>query len=225
MWRERAPGLWTADMPVVRLGFELGARMTVVRLPGGGLWVHSPVALTPEIRAGLAAAGPVTDVLAPSRWHWGHLREYAAAYPEARVWAPEALHGRLGGLNLRPALSDAPPSEWDGAIALRGFRGSRLYDEFDFHHTATGTLILTDLLFHFPHTRPPATRLYARLLGILGVVSASKSFRLTVRDPAAVRDSLQALLAWEWDRLIFAHGDLPEAGGREAFRRAFADYL
>src|SRR5690242_14804067 len=65
--REPAPGqLWIAEMPAAKFGFEFGARMTVVRLPGGGLFLHSPIALTPELRRELDALGPVRCVIAPS---------------------------------------------------------------------------------------------------------------------------------------------------------------
>ena len=43
MLREIAPGLWVAERPHRFAGVELGARMTVIRLADGGLFVHSPV--------------------------------------------------------------------------------------------------------------------------------------------------------------------------------------
>ena len=39
---EIAPELWIAEQPLRYLGFEVGRRMTVVRLTGGGLLIHSP---------------------------------------------------------------------------------------------------------------------------------------------------------------------------------------
>jgi hypothetical protein len=44
-------GLWVAAAPLSFLGLHLGTRMTVVRLAGGELWVHSPIAATPELNA------------------------------------------------------------------------------------------------------------------------------------------------------------------------------
>ena len=40
--------VWTTTAPLTMLGLHLGTRMTVVRLPSGGLWVHSPIPLDAE---------------------------------------------------------------------------------------------------------------------------------------------------------------------------------
>src|SRR5262249_51777678 len=73
-----ADQLWIADMDAQRGGFEFGARMTVVRLPGGELWLHSLVALTPELRQELDGLGPVRFLVAPNRLHYQHLAEFAS---------------------------------------------------------------------------------------------------------------------------------------------------
>jgi hypothetical protein len=223
-----APDLWTVDAEWSPGGFALGARATVARLPDGGLWLHSPVALTPERRAALDALGPVTDIVAPSRMHFAHVRETAAAYPAARVWAPALLLPRLSGLSPR-LLPESPPAEWQGAVDLAPFRGSRLYDEHDFHYRfpngAGGALILTDLLFNVPRSRPPLTRFLAGAMGFLGRAAVSRTFALTVGDRTQVRASLERLLAWEWDCLILSHGECVPSGGRDAFRDAFDRYL
>jgi len=44
-------GLWAAAAPTTFLGLHLGTRMTVVRLSGGGLFLHSVVPMTGPRRA------------------------------------------------------------------------------------------------------------------------------------------------------------------------------
>src|SRR5262249_42579121 len=95
-------------------------------------------------------------------------------------------------------------------------------DEVDFFHPATRTLILTDLCFQIPADSPPLTRFVMRRLGILGRFAASKSFRVTIRDRAAVISSLERILAWDFDRIIISHGEIVERNSRAAFREAFA---
>ncbi|MBK7824817.1 DUF4336 domain-containing protein [Nannocystis sp.] len=51
MLQQLAPALWIADHRLKIMGAEFGARMTVIRLGRGGLFVHSPVTLTPELHA------------------------------------------------------------------------------------------------------------------------------------------------------------------------------
>jgi hypothetical protein len=45
--RQLDSDLWVAESPMRFFGLELGARMTVIRLAGSRLLVHSPVAATP----------------------------------------------------------------------------------------------------------------------------------------------------------------------------------
>ncbi len=222
MLRELVPGaLWTAEMPASKGGFEFGARMTAVRLPDGGLWLHSPIALTPGLRAALDAAGPVRALVAPSGFHYEHVREFAQAYPEARVDVAEKAAGALKGVRIDGTLGETPPAAWGGALEQLPFRGSRLYDEVVFFHPATRTLLLTDLLFNIPPERGLSTRVWARLLGVLGKPSMSRSFKLTLRDRDAARACVERILAWDFDRITLTHGDLVERGGREAFRAAY----
>jgi hypothetical protein len=66
MLHEVAPGLWVVERPQRFAGAELGARMTVIRLADGGLFVHSPVALDPALSRELTALGEVRCVIAPT---------------------------------------------------------------------------------------------------------------------------------------------------------------
>jgi len=65
MLRQLANDLWVTQRRQRFLGLELGTRMTVVRLAGDELLVHSPVALDPHTRAELDRLGRVAYVVAP----------------------------------------------------------------------------------------------------------------------------------------------------------------
>src|SRR5690242_12829448 len=95
--------LWVAARPLKLIVGDVGCRMTVIRLPSGGLLLHSPVALDPPTRQAIDALGPVRWIVGPSKVHHIFLGEYASAYPDARlVGAPGlaekrrdlAFHGR-----------------------------------------------------------------------------------------------------------------------------------
>ena len=49
MLRQLDRDLWVAEQPLRFVGLEIGARMTVVRLPDGRLVVHSPIGYTDEL--------------------------------------------------------------------------------------------------------------------------------------------------------------------------------
>ena len=61
-----APDIWVGEGPVVSfVGFPYLTRMVVVRLSGGALFVWSPIALSPEIKAAVDALGPVRFLISP----------------------------------------------------------------------------------------------------------------------------------------------------------------
>ena len=77
--QQLASDLWVSDTPLRFLGLEVGARMTVVRLPDGGLWLHSPVRAAPELVREVQALGPVTCLVAPNKLHHLFVGEWQQA--------------------------------------------------------------------------------------------------------------------------------------------------
>jgi hypothetical protein len=67
--RQLDSDLWVSESPLRFLGLEVGARMTVVRLSGGRLWLHSPVPAIPELIEQVRALGEVAYLVAPNRFH------------------------------------------------------------------------------------------------------------------------------------------------------------
>lgn len=64
-----AEGLWLADGPVLQIaGFGYPTRMAVMSLPAGGLFVWSPVALTPALRQAVGALRPSRPFRASFVW-------------------------------------------------------------------------------------------------------------------------------------------------------------
>ena len=55
--------------PLRFLGLEVGARMTIVRLSGSKLLLHSPIEETPELVREVRALGTVAHIIAPNRLH------------------------------------------------------------------------------------------------------------------------------------------------------------
>ncbi|MCP4006893.1 MAG: DUF4336 domain-containing protein, partial [bacterium] len=75
--------LWIADSHLRFIGLEVGARMTVVRLPGPKLLLHSPIAATPDLVREVKALGPVAYIVAPNRLHHLFISEWQRACPDA----------------------------------------------------------------------------------------------------------------------------------------------
>ena len=219
--RPLAPDLWVADRPQTFYGLPVGTRMTVIRLADGALLLHSPVALDAQLRSELDAIGRVRYVVAPNRVHHLYAGDVAKAYPEARLWVGPGLERKRPDLTFVAVLGDDAPEEWRDAVAQVFFRGRPYENEVVFFHRPSRTLILCDLAFNFGPRTATSTRLLMQLVRSYGVFGPSKLDPLLIRDRAAARASLERILAWDFDRVVVAHGDVLESGGREALRAGY----
>jgi hypothetical protein len=219
---ELAENIWIAERPQRFYGIEVGTRMTVIRLAGGNLLLHSPVLLDPELRRELDSIGRVRFTVAPNRVHHLHAGEVAAVYPEARLWVAPGLERKRPDLVSAGVLGDAAPAEWKAEVDQVFFRGRPYENEVVFFHRASRTLILCDLAFNFGPRAAAPTRLLMRLLRSYGRFGPSRLDPLLIRDRRAARQSLERILDWDFDRVVVAHGDVLERGGREALRLGYA---
>jgi hypothetical protein len=222
MLRELAPDLWVAESAQRFHGLEVGARMTVMRLEDGSLLLHSPLRLDPELRGELDARGSVRFAVAPNRLHHLYAGEVVRAYPNVRLWVGPGVERKRPELAIAGLLGDEAPPEWRGQVDQLLFRGRPYENEVVFLHRASRTLILCDLAFNFGPQMPWATRLVARAIGSYRHFGPSRLDPLLIRDRPAARNSLERILAWDFDRVVLAHGDVFETGGRAALRDGYA---
>jgi hypothetical protein len=186
--------------------------------------LHSPVPLDDATRQALDREGPVRWIVGPSKVHHLYLGDYARAYPDALLCAAPGLAEKRKDLRFDRVLDDAVAPPWGDEIRMRLFRGAPLMNEVVFFHPATRTLLLTDLAFNVPPDGGNA-RLFHRLVGATGRFGPHRVVRLGIRDHRAARASLDAILAWDFDRVVVTHGDVLETGGHAAMRVAFASLL
>lgn len=222
MPRELHRDLWVVERPLAVLGAELGARMTVIRLADGGLVLVSPVRPDDRLREALASLGPVVALVAPNRFHHLYLARAAREWPSARVLVAPGLPGKRPDLRCDEVLGDEPPSLWAGQLDQLVFRAAPALSEVAFRHLASGTLVLTDLAFNLRRAPNAWTRIAARLYGVWNRFGPSLAVRLAIRDRAAARAEIDAILEWGCDRVVVAHGDVLATGGVEALAAAFA---
>ena len=212
MLRRLADDVWVTERPQRFFGLPVGARMTVIRLSGGRLLLHSPLPLDAEIRAELDALGRVAYAVAPNRLHHLYAGDVVRAYPDARLWVAPGLPEKRPDLVHAGVLGDEAPVEWRGELEQAFFRGRPYENEVAFFHPATRTLILCDLAFNFGPRDAWPTRVLMSLLRSYGKLGPSRLDPLLIRDRAAASASLERILAWDFDRVIVAHGDVQESG-------------
>jgi uncharacterized protein DUF4336 len=222
MLNQRAPDLWTADQPQRFGGFEVGTRMTVIRLPERRLFLHSPIQLTAELRAGLDALGAPGFVIAPNRLHHLYATDYTTAFSDVQLFVAPGLQIKRPDLHPTAILDDTAPLGWRDHIDQIVVRGYPMLNEVVFFHRTSRTLLISDIAFNIHVDSPALTRWAFRACGGYGRFGPTLLERLFVRDRAAARASLQRILSWDFDRVILAHGRVLDSGGRDAFRRGYA---
>jgi hypothetical protein len=220
--RRLADDLWVAERAQTFYGLPVGTRMTVIRLRGERLLLHSPVTLDPPLRAELDRLGRVCFAVAPNRVHHLYAGDVAKAYPGTRLWIAPGLERKRPDLVYEAILGDEAPEAWRGELDQVFFRGRPYENEVAFFHRASRTLILCDLAFNFGPSAAAPTRLLMKLLRSYGRLSPSKLDPLLIRDRRAAGASLERILAWDFDRVIVAHGDIQERGGYELLRDGYA---
>jgi hypothetical protein len=220
--RQLAENLWIADRPQTFYGLPVGTRMTVIRLAGGRLLLHSPVELDDGLRAELDALGRVAYAVAPNRVHHLHAGEVARHYPGTRLWIGPGLERKRPDLVYEAVLDDDPPPEWRDEVGQVFFRGRPYENEVVFFHRASRTLVICDLAFNFGPGTPTPTRILMKLLRSYGRLGPSTLDPWLIKDRGAARESLERILAWDFDRIIVTHGDVLDAGGHDILRSGYA---
>lgn len=223
-----AEDIWIVDGPVIRFGPALlkmpfPTRMTVIRLASGELFIHSPTALVPELKAEVQAIGKPRFVIGPNRIHYWWIPEWRKAWPEAQIYlAPRIKEQADGRIDLPAIELDRDAGyPWDAEIATLPVAGSFM-TEVVFFHFASRTLVLTDLIENFePRKLGPFTRLLTWLGGARDPDGQTpRDMRLTFAKPQ-VKAAVEKMISWNPERVILAHGRWYETNGVAELRRAF----
>lgn len=217
-----APDIWHAQHQFVVNGVHVSSRMTVVRLRDGSLWQHSPIPLTPALRAAVEALGKITYLVAPSKVHHLFIGDWAAAYPQALLFGAPGLAAKRPDLREMRVLSSSGEPEWMEELGQLQFGGIPFANEFVWFHWPSRSLILTDLCQWWQGDLPLASRLYARVTGVRKGLAVPRTIRLITRDRQAARASAEKILQWPIERVIVAHNSIVEQDARSILARALA---
>ncbi len=223
------PEIWIVDGPAIRFyGMPFSTRATVVRLANGELWVHSPTHLTEDLRAEVAALGPVRHLIAPNWIHYAYVNAWQAAFPEAVAWAAPGVKERADkkgmAITFDRDLGDEAESPWAGEIEQMIVRGSRVHHEAVFLHRASRTLVLTDLIENFEAGNLPWwMRIFARMAGIVDPDGQMpRDMRATFSGHReTLRAAVERMIGWQPEAVIVAHGRWYRENGVAELRRAF----
>lgn len=222
--------LWIVDGPTIRFGvpglrFPFPTRMTVVRLAGGNLFIHSPTQRAPDLEREICRTGTPRWIVGPNRLHYWWIPEWKSAFPTADVYlAPRIKEQARGRIDFATLPLDGDRSfPWDQEIATLPIAGSYM-TEIEFFHRPSRTLILTDLIENFETHKLQS--LVMRWLTRLGGVrdpdgQTPRDMRLSfAKRKDQVRAAVEQMIAWNPERVILAHGRWYERNGASELRRA-----
>jgi hypothetical protein len=223
-----AEDIWIVDGPEIRLeiaglGVPFPTRMTIVRLPDSGLWLHSPVRPSDRLVSELGRLGRVRFLIAPNSLHYWWLPEWQALFPRAVSFGAPGVRQRAKRAVFIPnELTSDPPSAWSGVLDQQPVLSHAL-SEVAFFHRPSRTLILTDLIenFELRRVRPFWLRLLLRIGGATDPDGkAPLDLQLTfLGRRRQLRAAVDRMVAWGPERLILAHGRwYPENATAELLR-------
>jgi uncharacterized protein DUF4336 len=203
-------------------GVRMPGRSTVLRLAGGALVVHAPLPIDETTATEIAAIGDVRLLVAPNRLHWMFLKSAKERYPDARVLGAPGLEKKLGSFPFEPLPARGTIDGIGEALSIERIDGAPSMSEHAFFHAPSSSLIVTDLIFNVRHAKGFLMNVLLRAAGAHEKTAQSRAWRLFVKDRAAAGRSASRILAWDFRRVVMAHGDVVSEDARERTLRALA---
>ncbi|GAB6260291.1 DUF4336 domain-containing protein [Photobacterium sp. CCB-ST2H9] len=218
--------VWIADgkaVPFFTLPYT--TRMTVVVLPDGKLWIHSPIELTPQLIQRVSELGEVAYLIAPNHLHHLFIEQWQQAFPGALTYGTDEVIKKRQDLVFHASLKTEQMYPWQPEIQHLLFTGSKAMQECVFFHQASRTLILTDLIENFPSDAfKPWQRLIAKGAGVMAPHGKTPlDWRLSFAfSKAEARQHLEQMLRWEPEVIVLSHGEMITSEATDFLRRSFS---
>ena len=193
--KQLSDNLWTVTAVVPKMG-GMVRRMMVVRGQGGGLLVHSAIAMDEAGMAWLDSLGPVEVIVVPNGWHRMDAPRYKARYPEARVICPRGSTKRVRQVvPVDGHYGEIGPFPNDPSVSMAHHPGLREIEGVIKVQSEDGlTAIFNDALFNIDHMPGFFGFVYGKLMGNAGGPRITTIARLfMVQDRSAYRRHLEAI--------------------------------
>jgi len=214
-----AEGLHCAESEIkMPGGVRMNTRMTVLRLGNGKLLVHSPIRLDEALAKSIDALGEVAYIVAPNCMHHLFFGPCAERHKNAKTFGPPGLAEKVPSLRIDEVLTDTAPSVWADELEQLVVQGAPKMSEVVLFHKPTRTLIVSDLFFNIVHPANFMTKVLTTFTGTRGKLAKSRIWSVLMNDKTAFEASVRKVLAWDFDRLVMAHGEIVEKNAGEKAR-------
>lgn len=213
---QRGDGLWTSDGALDRGGFPL--RMALLQADDARTLLWSPIKMSDAVAEALDAKGRPFAALAPNAFHHLYLGAAGERFKGMQLWAAPGVAKKQPSLTLRTldlAPGEPRPEELAPGIVALVVPGIPKLNEVVLFHRPSRTLLVADLLFNMQTYDSWLIDLMLLTAGTRKRFAQSRLIGLLTKDPAAVRAAQQEILAWDFHRVVMAHGDVVESGAKD----------
>jgi hypothetical protein len=168
------------------------------------------------------AIGPVRHIVSPNKLHYLFLQQWAAHWPDARIYAPPGLARKKPALHFDAELDGRRISPWNSDIDYTVFRGSFAMEEVAFCHRASRTAIIGDLIQRFTDEHLTGWKgMVMKLGGLAGETGGTpRDWRASFLRHGPARAALHQVLQWNPERLLIAHGSCAQSGAADIIAKA-----
>ncbi len=221
--------IWISDYPVHYAGCDFQARMSIVRLSNGDLFLHSPSEINGELKAEIDLLGKVAFIVAPGTYHYLHIPSAQQAFPEAETLICPGIEQKRPEMAFDWILGDQADARLEKDFEQVLVRGNRLISEVAFFHKPTKTLFLVDLIENMTEKTPGIGLVlkfwWKVVFHMWNNPKPAPEYRIGWKDRSAARKSLQKIMEWDFRQIILAHGDLVRTGAKDFARKAWLNLL
>ncbi len=201
-------------------GVYLPLRSVLVTTPTGNILI-SPIEFTGEQLENIQSQGDVIAIVAPSALHNLWVVQAKNRFRKAAVWGVPGLKAHNPAVPCDKLLTrDAWPFIAD--LIPQPLAAIDDLDEVVFLHPESKSLIVMDLVFNIKKPQGLLAPIVYRVFDSYKKLSVSKMFARKIKDRAAFRASIEKVLAFDFDRLVMAHGDIVATNGKAKLREALS---
>lgn len=228
---EYIPGkIYIVEYPIRYGGMDLFSRMTLVRLRDGALWVHSPCPIDDQLANKIKFLGNVTYIVAPGTFHHLHVPDFQSHFPDAETFICPGLEKKRADIKFDWILGNRPDHRWQSEFDQIAITAARLIAEVAFNHRATRTLILVDLLENIgdDYTHDAGLLLkfwWKAVFHMWNNPRAAPEYQIAWGHRDVVRQGLETILSWDFERIILAHGNIIESEAKAIATRAWQNVI
>jgi len=222
--------IFIVEYPLRFAGMDIYGRMTLIRLNSGDLWLHDPCQIDAKLKGEIDQLGHVSFIIAPGNYHHLFVSDFQQHFPDAETFLCPGLEQKRPNLKFDWILGNRSDLRWQAEIDQILIQGTKYISEVVFLHKESNTLILVDLLENIGDDYPHDTNLWLKfwwkaVFKMWNNPKAAPEYQMGWGDKKIVKEGLEKILSWDFERIILAHGNLIESNAKAVLKKAWKNVL